>query len=169
MAKPAADIGRAAHLPEQPGQAFGARRGLGRQKRIVEFLGKVHQDGGGLEDADRLWAAAVDHRRDLRVRVDRDKPAAELIALADADQPGIVFGALVTQGQQLLEHDRHFDAIRGALRVELERVAPDRQLLLVLRAGGRAVDVGKPAVGGLVALVPSPDLGRRVVRRVGHS
>ena len=94
MAEAAADIGRAAHLPEQPGQAFGTSGGVGRKKR-TELLGQIHQDRTGLEDADRLGAAAVDQCRDLRVRVYRDKTAAELIALADLDQPRIVFRALV--------------------------------------------------------------------------
>src|SRR5262245_2282937 len=45
----------------------------------------------------------------------------------------------------------------------------DRQFLLMRGAGDRTVDVGEPAVGGLVVLVPRPDLGRRVIGRVGHS
>src|SRR6202011_3867900 len=124
--------------PEQPRQAFGARGALLRQE-LAEFLGQVHQDRGGLEYADRRRSAAVDHGRDLRVRVYRDKAAAELVALADADQPGVVFRALMAEGQQLLEHHRDLDAVRCALRVELQGVAADRQFLLVRRTGGRAV------------------------------
>jgi hypothetical protein len=37
----------------------------------------------------------VDHCRDLRVRIDVDKARAELVALADIDEPGIVLSALV--------------------------------------------------------------------------
>jgi hypothetical protein len=40
MTKAAADIGRAAHLPEEPGQAFGARGALGRQQG-AELLGEI--------------------------------------------------------------------------------------------------------------------------------
>ena len=94
MAEAAAEIGRAAHLPEQPRQAFGARAGLGRQER-AELLREIQQDRAGLEHPDRLRAAAVQQRRDLGVRVDRDEAAAELLAVADLDQPGVVFGAAV--------------------------------------------------------------------------
>jgi hypothetical protein len=40
MAEAAAQIGGAAHLPEQPGQAFGTLRDLCRQEG-AEFLGKI--------------------------------------------------------------------------------------------------------------------------------
>src|SRR6056297_1294000 len=43
MAKAAAEIGRAAHLPHQPIDRFGARRALAGQER-VELLGQMHQD-----------------------------------------------------------------------------------------------------------------------------
>ena len=165
MAEAAADIGRAAHLPEQPGQALGARGALLRQE-LAELLGEVHEDRAGLEDADRLRAAAVDHRRDLGIRVDRDEAAAELVALADPDQPGVVFGALVALRQQLLEHDRDLDAVRRALRIELQRVLADRQFLLVLRAGGRAVDVGE-AAHRLLGLFQDQTLGG-VYSGIGH-
>ncbi len=49
--------------------------------------------------------AAVEQRRDLRVRVDADEAAAELVALVDLDQPGVVLGAGVARREQLLEHD----------------------------------------------------------------
>ena len=120
-----------------------------RRQELAELLGQVHQDRAGLEDPDRLRAAAIDKRRDLGIRIDRDKAAAELVALADLDQPGIVLRALMAAGQQLFEHDRDLDAVRRAQRVELQRMAADRQLLLVLGARGRAVDVGEPASAGL--------------------
>src|SRR5207245_11795569 len=88
MAKTAAEIGRTAHLPEQPRKTFGARLDVGRQER-AELFREIDQDGGGLEDADRLLAAAVHQRRNLRVRIDLDKAAAELVAV-DPDQPGVV-------------------------------------------------------------------------------
>src|SRR5271156_972302 len=100
MAKAAADIRRAAHLPEQPRQAFRPRAHFRRQE-LAELLGQVHQDRSRFENADRLWAAAVDKRRDLGIRVDRDKAAAELVAVTDLDQPGIVLRALMAARQQL--------------------------------------------------------------------
>jgi len=109
----------------------------------------MHQDSAGLEDADRLGAAAIDHRRDLGIGVYRDKAAAELITLADPDQPGVVLGALVAAGQQLFEHDRDLDAIGRALRIKLQRMAADWQLLVVGGAGNRAVDVCEPAAARL--------------------
>jgi hypothetical protein len=175
MAEAAADIGRAAHLPEQPRQAFGARRDLGRQER-AELLGQVHQDRAGLEDPDRLGTAAVHQRRDLGVRVHRDEAAAELIAVADLDQPGVVLRALVAERQQLLEHDRDLDAVRRAQRIELQRVRPTGSSFSCVGAGDRAVDVGEPAEGGLVR-APRPwgacirrgaAAKHRLATRVGH-
>jgi hypothetical protein len=92
MPEAAAQVGRAAHLPEQPRQALGALPQVGGQEG-AELLGQVQQDRAGLEHADRLRPAAVDQRRDLGVRVGRDEAAAELLAFVDADQPGVVFGA----------------------------------------------------------------------------
>jgi hypothetical protein len=47
----------------------------------------------------------VHQRGNLRVRVDRDKTAAELVAVADLDQPGVVFRPGMPEGQQLFEQD----------------------------------------------------------------
>ena len=159
MAEAAAEIGRAAHLPEQPVQRLGAERDVLRQEG-AELLRQIEQDRAGFEHADRLRSAAVQQRRDLRVRVDRHEAAAELIALADVDQPGVVLGAGMAQREQFLEHDRDLHAVGRAERIELQRVAADRQLLLMRRAGDRPVDVGKGAAAGLG---PGPDLRRRVV------
>ena len=155
MAEAAAQIGRAAHLPEQPRQAFGARGRLGRQES-AELLGQIQQDRAGLEHPDRLRAAAVHQRRDLGVRVDRHEAAAELVALADLDQPGVVLGAAVAERQQLLEHDRDLHAVRRAQRVELQRMAADRQLLVV----------GGPAIGRLM-LANRPPLALFQVQTFG--
>jgi hypothetical protein len=67
----------------------------------------------------------------LGVGIDPHKPAAELIAVADADQPGVVFGAGMAQGQKLLEHDRDLHAVGRGQGVELERMAPDGQWLVM--------------------------------------
>ena len=84
MAEAAAKIGRAAHLPEQPRQAFGAGGRLGRQEG-AEFFRQIHQDRARLEHADRLCAAAVHQRRNFRVGIGCDKTAAELVAVLDPD------------------------------------------------------------------------------------
>ena len=156
MPEAAADEGRAAHLPEQPRQAFGARGRRGGQQG-AELLGQMHQDRAGLEDPDRLRAAAVEQRRDLRVRIDLDEAAAELLAVADLHQPGVVFRAGMAQREQLLQHHRDLHAIGRAQRVELQRMAPDRQRPLVRGAGHRPVDAGELAAAGGV---PGPDGGR---------
>ncbi len=143
MAEAAADIGRAAHLPEQPRQTLGACLGLGRQEG-TEFLGEIHQDGAGLEHADRLRAAAIDESRDLGVGIDGDEAAAELVAVVDPDQPGVVFRALVAQREQFLQHHGDLHAVRRAERIELQRMAADRQFFFVRGAGDRTVDVCEP-------------------------
>ena len=124
----------------------------------------MHQDGAGLEHADRLRAAAVDECRDLGVGVDGDEAAAELVAFADLDQPGVVFSALVAEGEQFLEHHSDLHAIRRAERIELQRMAADRQFLFVRGAGGRTIGVGKPPESRLA----DPDLRWGVLGRIGH-
>src|SRR5207302_7449493 len=76
-----------------------------------------------------------------------------------------VLCAGVAQRQQLLEHDGDLLAVGRAQRIELQRMAADRQLLVMGGAGDRAIDVGKAAA---VRLVPGPDFGRRVFGRIGH-
>src|SRR5208282_3699392 len=71
VAESSAEIRRASHLPEQPGQAFGARAGLGRQEGAKLFR-EIEQDRAGLEDPDRLRTAAIYHRRYLGVGIDRN-------------------------------------------------------------------------------------------------
>jgi hypothetical protein len=123
MTEPAADVGRAAHLPEQPVQRFGALVGIGRQEG-AEFLREIEQDRSGLEHAARLGTAAIHESRYLRVRVDIHKAAAELLALADVDQPGIVLGAAVAECKQLLQHHGHLHAVGRSTRIELQGCLP---------------------------------------------
>ena len=118
MAEAAAEIRGAAHLPEQPGQAFSPLRRIARHE-FAEFLGQVQQHRAGLEDPGWRIGAVVHQRRDLGVRVYRNKAAAELVAVADADQPGVVFGARMAPRQQFLQHHRDFHAVRRAERIEL--------------------------------------------------
>ena len=165
MAEAATQVGRAAHLPEQPRQAFGARGRIGGQQR-AELLGQVQQDRAGLEHTDRLRAAAVQQCRNLRVRVHRDEATAELLAFADADHPGVVLRAAVAQRQQLLQHHGHLHAVRGGQRIQLQRMLANRQVFVVRGPCHRAVDAGEPAATGLV---PDPDLRRHVVGLVAHA
>src|SRR6186713_1334891 len=123
----------------------------------------MHQDCAGLEYPDRRRAAAVHQCRDFRVRIDRDEAAAELVAV-DLDQPGIVFRAAVSCSQQLLKHDGDLDAVRRRQRIELERMAADRQFGLMRGAGDRAVDAGKAPAA---LLIPGPDFWRDVFGGIG--
>jgi hypothetical protein len=41
------------------------------------------------------------------------------MAVADLDQPSVVFGALVPEGEKLLEHDGDLLAIRRRQRIKL--------------------------------------------------
>jgi hypothetical protein len=75
----------------------GTRRDLGRQER-AELFSEMHQDRAGFKNADRLRAAAIQQRRYLGVRVHRHETAAELIAVADLDEPSVVLGALMAEG-----------------------------------------------------------------------
>ena len=118
MTKPAAKEGCTAHLPEQPRQAFGAL-GAFRGKKGSELLGQIKQDSTGFKHPDRRRSAAVEQGRDLGVRVDRDEAAAELVAVADPDQPGVVLCSRVPRFQKLFQHDRDLDAVRRAKRIKL--------------------------------------------------
>ena len=126
----------------------------------------MKEDRPRFEHADWLRSAAIHHRRDLGIGIDGDETAAELLALADADKPGVVFGALVAQREQLFEHDRHLLAVRRRQRVELKGMSADRQFLIVGRAGDRAVD-GRELAS--IRLVPGPDFRRRVLGGIAHS
>ncbi len=101
----------------------------------------------------------VHQGRDLRIGIDLDEARTELVALADIDQPGVVFGIAVTGGQQFLEQDGDLLAIGRAQRIELQRMLADLQCLFTGRTRHRPVDIGElPAI----ALVPGPDLGRHI-------
>ena len=126
----------------------------------AELLGEIEQHRARLEQADRRRPAAIDQGRNLGIGIDGHEAAAELLALADVDQPGVVLGARVARRQQLLEHDGDLLAVRRAQRIELERMPAHRQFLVVRCARDRTIDVGEPAPA---RLVPGPDLGRRVV------
>src|SRR5215510_12062029 len=63
-----------------------------------------------------------------------DKAAAELLAV-DLDQPGVVFGALVAELEQLLQHRRGLHAIWRRQRIELHGMPADGQFFLMRRPG----------------------------------
>ena len=164
VAETAAEIGRRAHLPEQPRQAFRAfRRVLGQEGAVL--LREIEQDRAGLEDAGGFGQGMVDQRRNLRVGIDRDEPGAELVALADVDDIRVVFRAGVPRRQQLLQHHGDLHAVGRRQRVKLKRVLAARQLLLVRRARDGTVDGGEPAA---VLALPFPDPGRFVGGGFGH-
>src|SRR4051794_34505099 len=104
------------------------------------------------EHPDWLGTAAVDQRRDLGIRIDVDEPAAELVAVADTDRPGVIFGVLMALGEQLLEHDRDFLPVGSRERIELEGMLPNRQHLVMRLAGDRSVDAGELAAARLFPL-----------------
>jgi hypothetical protein len=111
-----------------------------------------------------LAAAAVHQRRDFAVGVDRHEAAGELVALADADRPRVIFGVNMPLLEQLLEHDSDLLPIRCGERVELERMLADRQLLVVRGSGDWPVDVRELATA---ALFPLPHLWGHVLSHLG--
>ena len=125
VSEAAAEIGCAAHLPEQPVHGFGALGVVSRQEG-AELFREIEQDRAGLEHPSRWVGAVVHHSWNFRVRVGRHEAAAELVAVVDRNQPGVVFRAGVAARQQFLQHHRDFYAIRRAERVELQRVIADR-------------------------------------------
>jgi hypothetical protein len=139
MTEPAADVGRTAHLPEQPVERLGALVQIGRQER-AEFLREIEQDRSGLEHATRFGTAPIHQSRYLRVRVHFYEATAELLALADVDQPGIVLGAAVAECEQLLQHHGYFHAVGRPTRIELQGMLADRQLRVMCRPGNGPID-----------------------------
>ncbi len=69
----------------------------------------------------------IGERGNFRVGIDLHKAAGKLIALADIDQPCVIFRIRMPRRKQLLQHDRHLDAIGRGQRVKLERMRAHRQ------------------------------------------
>src|SRR5215510_4960282 len=124
MTKPATDVGRTSHLPEQPVQRFGALVSIGREER-AKFLCQIEKDRTGLEYATRLASAPIHQGRYFRVRVHFHKATAELLAFADVDQPGIVLGTAVAECEKLFQHHGYFHAVGRCTRIELQGVLAD--------------------------------------------
>jgi hypothetical protein len=104
-----------AHLEHQPLE----RRDPGRRRLLrpqpAGLLGEIDEDGAALEDA--LARVAIDDRRDLVVRADRQEGGAELLVLADIDRVNLVGETT------FLEHDRDLAAVRRAPGVEIDHPA----------------------------------------------
>ena len=124
----------------------------------------MQQDRTRLEDIDRRGSAAINQCRNFRIGIGIDEATAELVAFADANQPGIVFGTGVAEREQLLEHDRDLDTVRRPKRIELHRMTADWQFLFMRRTRDRSIDIGETSAAGLV---PGPDLRGRV-GRISH-
>jgi hypothetical protein len=107
----------------------------------------------------------VDHGRHFRVRVEPGEAATELIPLEDVDEPRIVFGAVVAEGEQLLEHDGDFDSVGRAPRIQLQGMTPDWQSFLESSACHGSVDVRERAAA---RLLPGPDLRGNIVGILVH-
>eukprot|EP00754_Rhynchopus_humris_P039814 Rhum_TRINITY_DN22910_c0_g1::Rhum_TRINITY_DN22910_c0_g1_i1::g.176502::m.176502 len=142
VSEAAADERRGSHLPHQPVHALRPCSGaVGAREELTVLLRNVHQNGARLEETNRLAAAVVVQGRDLRVRVQRNEPASELLA-ADGNLPRVVVDA------QLLQQDGHLLSVRRAERVQLVGVLPALQLLLLPGTGGGAVGAREGSTGG---------------------
>ena len=166
MAEAAAEIGRAAHLPEQPGQALRARRArrsAGRRRTSRPGAAGSRRDSNtriGFGPLRSISAGIFEFGLIATKPLPNWSPSLMRISQASYSAPAW------PQRQQLLQHDRDLHAVGRGQRIELQRMPADRQLLVVRRAGDRAVDVGEPAA---VRLVPGPDFRRRVLGRAAHA
>jgi len=88
--------------------------------RAEPLLRQIDEDRARFEHAHRLGLGTVEQSRDLRIRIDGDKAAAELVALADPDQPGVVFGAAMAERQQLFQ--RLIGRLSPDILLEIRRI-----------------------------------------------
>jgi hypothetical protein len=160
VAEAAAEERCCAHLPEQPRQALGARGAASGEKGAAELLGQVQQDRTGFEDAHRRRPAAVEQRRNLRVRVDGDEATGELGAVVDADEPGVVLRTAMAEREQLLQQHRDLHAVRRspANRAAADVGRPAESWSCVAPAVGRLMAAKRPPF----PCVHGPDRRRRV-------
>ncbi|MEY9429446.1 hypothetical protein ABH975_004761 [Bradyrhizobium ottawaense] len=107
----------AAHLEVHPLDGPVAARGILRQK-LAGLLGEVLQDRPGLEQRQRpaSGTVGVEDRRDLAIRIEREKFSRLLVVLAEIDEMDLVGKS------DLLQHDRDLDAVRRRQRIELEQL-----------------------------------------------
>ena len=101
---------RGSHLPEEPAEHLGPLRRVLRDEGPAELFRQVEHDRGAFEHPLRRGHAMIHQRRYLGIRVHFDKARTELFALADVDQPGVVFGVMA-RFKQLFQQDRDLHAI----------------------------------------------------------
>jgi len=139
---------------------------LALRQKYPKLLGKVHEDRGGLEDPQGFRTASIHKRRDFGIGIDRNKAAAELLPLANAYKPGVVFRALKAKRKELLEHDGDLHTVRSSQGVELQGMPSHRKFALMGRTGDRPIDVCESTS---VEFVPHPDLRRLEARTCVHA
>ncbi|MFK4603627.1 hypothetical protein ABIF57_003079 [Bradyrhizobium diazoefficiens] len=106
-----------AHLEMHPLDGLVAARGILRQQ-LAGLLREILQNRPGLEQRQRPAAGTVgiEDRRDLAVRIERQKLGRLLVVLAEIDKMDLV------GKPDLLQHDRHLDAVRRRQRIELKQL-----------------------------------------------
>ena len=128
-----------AHLEHQPLQHAVAPGGVAGDEP-AGLLGEIDEDRPRLEEPERRAAGAVrvDDRRDLAVRVQRQKGGTPLVAAVETDAVRLV-------GQPgLLEQDRDLHPVRCRHRVELQPLrVPGRPLGRHRKAGGKSARAGR--------------------------
>ena len=125
MTEATAQIGGAAHLPEQPRHALCPGAGFGR-KKFAKFFGEINKNSARFEDPRGRFCRVVEQGGNLGIGVDIDKAAANLIALTNVGYPGVLFGAAVSQRQQLLEQDGDYHTVWRTQRIELKSMLAHR-------------------------------------------
>mmetsp|Transcript_113573 Transcript_113573/g.260679 ORF Transcript_113573/g.260679 Transcript_113573/m.260679 type:complete len:295 (-) Transcript_113573:43-927(-) len=162
VAEATAEVGGAAHLPEDPVQDLCLV--LLRVERIVELLRDIHENGRRLEHPSRRGGAVIHHAGDLAVGVALDETTGELVTIHDGSRPSVVLKLRVHVAELLQEHgDLH--PVGSGHGVDLQVVVPLLQRLLLLSPGRGLVDARELALrwGRL------PDLGRGVLSELlGH-
>ncbi len=154
MAEAAAEIGRAAHLPEQPVtgiRSVPADRSAGTRRTFRPGATGSRRTRTPGSASVVLWsisAGILEFGLISTKPLPNWSPSPMLISQASYSAP------VWPSGQQLLEHDRHLHAIGRGQRIELQRMLADRQLLVVGRAGNRPVQA---APRPRQVLVPCPD------------
>ena len=120
MAKSAAKVRRASHLPEQPGQALSALGGFRRQKG-AELLREVKQDRAGFEDTDRLGPLRSTKAGIFELGLMATKPLPNCWPLLILISQASYSAPLFAERQKLLEHNCDLLAVRRPQRIELKR------------------------------------------------
>ena len=94
------------------------RRAGIRGQQLAGLLREILQDRAGLEQRQRLAARTIgiEDRRDFAVRIEREEFRRLLVVLVEVDQVQLV------RQPDLLQHDRHLDAVRRRQRIELQAV-----------------------------------------------